>query len=396
MSLNIAHSIGGPALIRYAGRTFRSKADIKLSPTLTTFVVETDLHPGADTRVSGQELKLSFTPEGLWDLDDLAVLFLAASVALGDLLTPRREFTVAADTDIVTSPANGLRMGAPVRVSAEIGSTLPAGLIENQLVYWHKTDANTGYFYDTSAHAIAGGETGRVDLTNTGSAGGVFALVVNEPLQVLGRDGELWTFHNACVTKQPSIAGSTKSTLFSGDVEFALLPINATAHTTANSIYTRTAAQAWDEPAFDKTKLLTQKFALTWGDLFTSLSLKSGFSADFGLTTEPVVADGEVVASYRLKSRTATLKAQPMGLTLTALLNALKIQDTGADLGRSLAGGNLDLLSTGAGLRLYNAALLGGLAQWNAGGDRVGELNWQANDDATTGKLFAFGAPTLS
>jgi hypothetical protein len=394
MSLNIARSIGGPALIRYAGRTFRSKADIKLSPSLTTFVVETDLHPGADTRVSGQELKLSFTPEGLWDLNDLAVLFPAASLALGDLLTPRREFTVTSSTDIVTSPANGLRDAAPVRVSAEIGSTLPTGLTENLLVYWHPIDADTGYFYDTAAHATAAAETGRIDLTTDGT--GIFAMVLNEPLQVLARDGELWTFHNACVTKQPSINGSTKNTLFSGDVEFALLPKNATDHTTADSIYTRTGGQAWSEPAFDKTKLLTQKFALTWGSTFTGLSLKNGFTADFGLTTEPVVADGEIVASYRLKSRTATLKAQPMGLSLSALLTALKVQGSGADLGRSLAGGNLDLISAGAGIRLYSAALTGGLAQWNSGGDRIGELPWQANDDATTGKLFAFGAPTFS
>lgn len=394
MSLNIARSIGGPALIRYAGRTFRSKADIKLSPSLTTFVVETDLHPAADTRVSGQELKLSFTPEGLWDLDDLAVLFPASTLAVGDLLTPRREFTVAALTDIVTSTAHGLRDGAPVRVSAEIGSTLPSGLTENLLVYWHPIDANTGYFYDTAAHALAAAETGRIDLTTAGT--GIFALVLNEPLQVLARDGELWTFHNACVTKQPSIAGSTKNTLFSGEVEFALLPINATEHTTADSIYTRAGGQAWSEPAFDKAALLTQKFALTWGSLWTGLALKNGFSADFGFTTEPVVADGEVVASYRLKSRQASLRAQPLGLSLMALLSALKIQGSGADLGRSLAGGDLDLLSAGAGVRLYSAGLTGGPAQWNAGGDRIGELTWQANDDATTGKLFAFGAPTFS
>ena len=88
--------------------------------------------------------------------------------------------------------------------------------------------------------------------------------------------------------------------------------------------------------------------------------------------------DASGVLTRRISSLTATAKAQPMGPDLAALMTALLLQGAGATRGRSLAGTDLDLAGTGVFVRLYDAALTGGPAQWATKADRIGELTWQA------------------
>lgn len=77
-------------------------------------------------------------------------------------------FTAVAATDIATATGHKLRTGMPVQVS-NTGGGLPAGLSAATTYWVNVIDVNTFYFYDTQAHAIAGGSTGRIDITTAGT-----------------------------------------------------------------------------------------------------------------------------------------------------------------------------------------------------------------------------------
>jgi hypothetical protein len=77
-------------------------------------------------------------------------------------------FTAENVANIFTATAHKLRTGMPVTVS-NAGGALPAGL-SAATVYWANViDVNTFYLYDTLAHALAGGSTGRKDITTNGT-----------------------------------------------------------------------------------------------------------------------------------------------------------------------------------------------------------------------------------
>jgi hypothetical protein len=79
--------------------------------------------------------------------------------------------TVNATTDEVTFTSHGFSDGQSVMITA--ATTQPGGITVNTEYFARPTDssvpANTFFLYDTAAHAIAGGATGKVDITSTGS-----------------------------------------------------------------------------------------------------------------------------------------------------------------------------------------------------------------------------------
>ena len=85
-------------------------------------------------------------------------------------------FTVNTSTDLLTTSASTKYVtGDDVQVSSS--GTLPTGLSANTVYYINKQSTTTYYLYDTLAHAQAGGSTGRIDLTSTGS--GTHTLMPN-------------------------------------------------------------------------------------------------------------------------------------------------------------------------------------------------------------------------
>jgi len=78
------------------------------------------------------------------------------------------EFTADDTTDVVTTGAShSLVTGDSVSFWSE--GTLPAGLSAGVIYYVNVTGAATFKAYDTSVHAIAGGATGLVNITDTGT-----------------------------------------------------------------------------------------------------------------------------------------------------------------------------------------------------------------------------------
>jgi hypothetical protein len=244
--------------------------------------------------------------------------------------------------------------------------------------------------FTTSANAIAG--TSAIDITGAGS--GTLAFVEQWPLVILGVDGTRFTAHSAAVTKFPEIDAQSKATLW-GEVEFEAFVKNGVDRTTANSVFTIDSA-TFADAGFDPADIITQPYSLTWGAApWSGLFTKTGIKISASLNLEAVEDDNTGLLSRRISSIAVTAKATPMGPNLSALLTALAMQGASAVRGRSMAGDDLNIQGTGVYMRLYAAALTGGLAQWSSKADRIGELTWAATRTFTAGvanPLFFIGA----
>jgi hypothetical protein len=377
MSTNVATIIGGPCLILRDGAIFRSKGDVGLDLSLDTFDIVTDLYQAVDKRVSGQPIKITFTPEGRWS--DLPVLYPYATAALGSLVTPVRTITsVDPATDTLALVAHGIPPGLPV----SFGTTgvMPAGLVAPTLYYLGAPSVDTLSVHTSAAAAIAG--TGDIDITTAGT--GTLKCVTQKTLVIIGNDGTRVTFHNSAITKMPSFTGASTETVF-GDVEFQAFSKNGVPWATAGSFYTIDTA-AFSDSGFDPADIITQPYALTWGAApWAGIYTKKGVTVDFAMGLEPVEDDASGILTYRFSSLAVTAKAQPMGPDLDALMTALKLQGAGAVRGRSLAGSDLNIVGTGIYVRLYAAALTGGPAVWSSKNDRIGELTWASTRSFTAG-----------
>lgn len=387
MSTNLATIIGGPCLISYKGSTFRSKGDVTLSLELETFDIVTDLYQAVDKRVSGQPMKIGFTPEGRFA--DLSVLYPYLSAALGSLVTPVHlcgTVTPAADTIAVANTA--LAAGTPVSFGTT--GTMPTGLTAATLYYLSANSGGARTIHASAAAALAG--TGAIDITAAGS--GTLSFVEQWPLVILGADGSRATFHNVAVTRMPTITARSTETLW-GDVEFEAFPKNGVAWATANSLFTLDTA-TFADAGFDPADILTQPYAGTWGAApWAGFYTKNGWQIEPSLSLEAVEDDASGVITRRIASLGFTAKAEPMGIALADLTSKLLLQGAGATRGRSLAGDNLNIEGEGVYLRLYAAALLGGPAQWGTKLNRIGELTWAATRTFTAGApnpLFYIGA----
>lgn len=375
-------------MISYKGSTFRSKGDVKLDLSLDTFDITTDLYQAVDKRVSGQPMKVTFTPEGRFA--DLAVLYpYLAATAIGSLITPRHECgTVAIAGNTIAVAATTLAAGTPVSFGTT--GTMPTGLTAATIYYLSANAAGLRTIHLTSAAAIAG--TGAIDITATGS--GTLAFVEQWPLVIQGVDGSTVTLHNSAVTKMPTITAKSTETLW-GEVEFEAFPKNGVPWSTADSIYSL-GTNAFADSGFDPADIITQPYAGTWGAApWAGFYTKQGWAIEPSMSLEAVEDDASGVLTRRIGSLGFTAKAQPMGLGLSDLLTKLTLQGSGATRGRSLAGDNLNIEGTDVYLRLYAAALTGGPAQWGSKTDRIGELTWSANRTFTGGAanpLFYIGA----
>lgn len=390
MAASVIKIIGGPALVTYRGKAFYSQGDVQVETTLDTFDIVADRYGVVDVRDSNPNLKVRFTPAGEWE--NLAILFPYASTVLGSYVCPVKTFgAVNTGTDQVTITAHGLTSGTAVRVGVASSGVLPAGLVAGTQYFVNAVDANTIAFYDTYAHAVAGGGTGLIDLTTTGTA--PIRLVVNEPLIITPFDGlGQITFWNAAVTQMPDVIGSAVRTTL-GQVEFEAFIIEGGAWSDSASRYTVADVSAPSDTSFDPTAILTQPVTLAWGSSpWNSFQSETGMTANFSMGLEPVITDSDGLLTRRLSSIDVTVKANPIGLTSSDLLTALAFQGGSAARGISRSGSNLIVTATSFSFTAYGAALIGGPQQFSSKNDRLGELTWKATRTFSTGvpnPLFA-------
>jgi hypothetical protein len=92
----------------------------------------------------------------------------------GDSRT-QKTFTVNTGTDILTTAAALFVTGDDVQVKTT--GTLPLPLLVDTVYYVNRSSSTTFTLYDTQAHALAGGATGKVDITTAGT--GTHTLMFN-------------------------------------------------------------------------------------------------------------------------------------------------------------------------------------------------------------------------
>lgn len=380
MSTNLATIIGGPCLIQYDGSTFRSKGDVRLDLALETFDVVTDLYQAVDKRVSGQPVRVTFTPEGRFA--DLSVLFpYLGATLLGSFITPRYECgTVDATANTIAIAATTLPAATPVSFGTT--ETMPGGVTAATLYYLSANSAGVRTIHNNATDAGTGANP--VNITSTGS--GTLTFVIQKALVILGTDGTRVTLHNAALTRMPTLTLRSTETLW-GEVEFEAFSKNGVPWTTANSIYTIDTA-TFSDSGFDPADILTQPYVGEWGSApWNAFYTKEGFTVEPALELVAVDDDRSGVLTRQIAGLGVTARGQPHGPGLADLMSALTLQGGGATRGRSLAGSNLNITGTGVYVRLYSAALIGGPAQWSTRLNRLGELTWAAN------RTFSGGAP---
>jgi hypothetical protein len=105
----------------------------------------------------------------------------ASTVDLDDL--GGGTYNVNTTNEQITITGHPYTTGDAVTVT---GADVPAGLTSTNVYFVNKVDADTIMLYDTAAHAITGGATGKVDLTDQGS--GTMTLDPKEVCWALGSD----------------------------------------------------------------------------------------------------------------------------------------------------------------------------------------------------------------
>jgi len=100
------------------------------------------------------------------------------SVPTVNLQVPRRTIATSAvstSTDTITYNSHGMQDGEQLKYYVNGGAAI-TGLTDATTYYAHVTGANTFTLYDTKAHALAAGATGKLDLTGTGNNAQYFDL----------------------------------------------------------------------------------------------------------------------------------------------------------------------------------------------------------------------------
>lgn len=161
-------------------------------------------------------------------------------------------------------------------------------------------------------------------------------------------DGTRYTYHNAALTKMPSLKFAATETLI-GDVEWTARVKNNTEPTAANSIFTRDSS-----PFTDKSLIIanikTQSYMLTWGsDGWSSFRTVDGVEVSFDLKTQDLSVDGYGVLDQVIEGLGVTAKFKPIGPTQAEIDAKLALQGVaGAAQGSSLNARGEDLIISGA------------------------------------------------
>lgn len=133
--------------------------------------IATSKMAGADHSTVGVG-KLPKLAIGEFDIADAVTLELASAT------------DIANATDTFTYTAHGLTAGAVCNVTTS--DALPTGLAVDTAYYVGELTADTFKLYDTRAHAVAGGETGLVNITSDGTGTQTFMFGVGIGQHYLG------------------------------------------------------------------------------------------------------------------------------------------------------------------------------------------------------------------
>ena len=216
-------------------------------------------------------------------------------------------------------------------------------------------------------------------------------------------DGRKITCHGAGVTKLPALTFSAVEQL-PGEVEITFLGTNNVEWSNSAKRLVE-AAETFSDTGYDPATVLTQPYAVTFGDGNDALSLEteSGVAVSFEIGAEPRKTDSYGTVDIRLSSFKVSAKFRPVGLSAADYLALFPLQGTGVVRGASMGGAGKPLVISGTGVyfALNGAAPADGSLAFNTGENRAGEITLQAVRTYASSALqpiFAIGtaAPSAS
>jgi len=374
---SVATIIGGPCIMTFRGATIRSKGDVRLNTALSTFPVETSLLGQVDVRLREVSGEISFVPDGEWS--NLGVLWPYGVFPLGSYLGPQLPFlSIAANQANVGSTAT-LLSGDAFVPQVQGSGTITNGLVAGTTYYFHVISGTNVSVHTTYANAVSG-----VNPIAITAGGGNTVTVVNNPLTIQSIDGQLLTFPNVAISKMPNLKLSTVATI-AGSITLQAYRADGQDWSGVNSLYTSVANPWPGDLTFNPQNILTGEISAVWQNMvapWANFDTKDGWSIDFAMDLYREEVDNVGLVAHKLRNLVVTAKATPVGVQTSDLLTALSLQGSGAARGRSLGatGQNLLLSSVAGnlGVKLTQAALVGGPALWSTTLDRIGELTWEA------------------
>lgn len=204
--------------------------------------------------------------------------------------------------------------------------------------------------------------------------------------------GQVLTYGAAGVVQMPDINLSTQKTPIGG-VKFKCLRQDNTAWDDNTNKLLSIASTAFldaDWAQFDVTKIYTQAFAFAWGSSpWNAIKTVEGATINFDLKIDPVTSDEDGKVDYTLGDVGAMVKLTPIGLTEQNVIDAMKIQATGAiKRGGTIDANANDFVATGTNVSatIHKAALKTSGYRFGATTLRLGELGFVSSRQFTGGK----------
>lgn len=166
---------------------------------------------------------------------DIGAIVLAGTILLVSWKQQSTITMTIADPCVVSFTAHGLSNGDPISFATT--GALPTGIVAGTIYYIRSASADTFNLYDTAAHAIAGGETGRI--ATSGSQSGVHTASIFG-VDKLDTTAKVASAYFA--TRVINIARYDQKTI-SGYVGYRSLPNDAT----IKIYYKKNGAASWTE-----------------------------------------------------------------------------------------------------------------------------------------------------
>ena len=353
---------GGPAKVTLGRGSFITKTGVVLAPELETFEVPVDTVGIADERVSQAPIIMRATPSGV--IENLDEFYRVLQQRAGDYLVHIAPISAINTTsNQVTAPRHLLITGDRCYLNATPGATKPAVITETTVYFARVVDEDIVTLHPTLADADAG--TNAIDFADDGT--GDLCLIRELQLVIHTTRGKKITFHNVAITTPPTINGTAGDTLF-GEVVIEAFPRNLKAWSDEESRYTIEDAAYVDE-AFDPADIVTQCYALTWGEAapWVDFSTEAGVQVEFPITTSPKGNDCDGIVNRQIETVRPAATFTPIGVSEAELLSKFRLQGSGTGRGKSLNTGSADLVISGTGLHitLYGAQLRAGEARFN-------------------------------
>jgi hypothetical protein len=204
--------------------------------------------------------------------------------------------------------------------------------------------------------------------------------------------GKKLTLTAAAVTKMPSLTFGAGGFLY-GDFEITAVVGKGKARTEAGALYTL-ASTAWSG-APTPANFLNLPSAATWA-LGSPETIKpvNLWTVDFELQLSPRASSDLGTFGMHFKGLEVRAKCMPIGYDETKWASLL-VQGTGAAIGAERTGYDLTIAQDNPGLTLVleNAMLDKVPLQFDDEADRVGECEWLAHRDISSGygALFTLG-----